>query len=192
MDATPTDPPRNGSAAFGGPAIIGLAGWSGSGKTSLIVGVIPELRRHGCRVATVKHAHHEFDIDKPGKDSHRHRTAGATEVVVSSSQRWAIMHENHGAPEPTLEEIVARLSPTDIVLVEGYKNHRHPKIEVHRPSMGQPLLCRGNPTIVAVASDEAPAGGPVPVPVLDLNDPAAVAAFILERCGYAERVEGTV
>lgn len=187
-----TASPAIETSAPDAPAIIGIAGWSGSGKTSLIVDVIPELRRRGYRVATIKHAHHDFDIDRPNKDSYRHRSAGATEVVVSSAKRWAMMHENYDEPEPTLAEIVARLSPTDIVLVEGYKNHRHAKIEVHRPSMGEPLLCTGNETIVAVAADAPPLGAPVPVPVLDLNDPAAIVTFILEHCGFGARVEGTI
>lgn len=174
----------------GGPAIVGLAGWSGSGKTALIEGLIPELARHGLRVTTVKHAHHDFEIDVPGKDSWRHRAAGATEVVVSSARRWAVVHENRGTPEPALADIVARLSPTDIVLVEGYKHHAHPKIEVHRPSTGASLLYRDDATIIAVASD-APIDG-LPVPLLDLNDPARIAAYIVAHCGLGARVAGTV
>jgi molybdopterin-guanine dinucleotide biosynthesis protein B len=178
------------ATATTGPAVFGITGWSGSGKTALIVALIPEFRRRGYRVATIKHAHHDFDIDKPEKDSHKHRTAGATETVISSANRWAIVHENRGAPEPALPDLIARLSPTDIVLVEGYKSHPHPKIEVYRPSMGAPLLCAENSTIRAVASD-APVEGAA-VPVIDLNDPADVTAFILSQCGLDERLTGVV
>ncbi len=172
------------------PAVFGITGWSGSGKTALIVALIPEFRRRGYRVATIKHAHHDFDIDKPEKDSHKHRTAGATETVISSANRWAIVHENRGAPEPGLPDLVARLSPTDIVLVEGYKSHPHPKIEVYRPSTGAPLLCTENATIRAVASD-APVDGAT-APIIDLNDPAEVATFILSQCGLDARLERVV
>ena len=120
--------------------IFGLAGWSGSGKTTLLAGILPELVARGLRVSTIKHAHHEFDIDRPGKDSWRHRQAGASEVMVASARRWAIMHELRGATEPTLDELVARMSPVDLLLVEGWKRHPHPKIEVHRPSLGKKLL----------------------------------------------------
>ena len=167
------------------PAIFGIAGWSGSGKTALIVSLIPELVRRGLRVATVKHAHHDFEVDKPEKDSHRHRAAGATEVVVSSARRWAIIHENRDAHEPGLTEIVARMSPTDIVLVEGYKTEPHPKIEVFRPAAETPMLCGQNPTIVALASDGPVVG--VSVPVLDLNSPAEIVDFMLDRCGLRRR-----
>ena len=171
-------------------AVFGITGWSGSGKTDLIVGMIPEFRRRGFRVTTVKHAHHDFDIDKPEKDSHKHRTAGATETVISSANRWAIVHENADNAEPGLPAILARLSPTDIVLVEGYKGDPHPKIEVFRPSMEAPLLCTENATIVALATDAAIADAPVPV--LDLNDPAAVAVFILEQCGLGDRAKRAI
>lgn len=163
------------------PALFGIAGWSGSGKTALIVSLIPELTRLGVTVTTVKHAHHDFDIDKPEKDSHKHRAAGAVEVVISSAARWAIIHENRDAAEPELQEILARLSPTDLVLIEGYKDDPHPKIEVYRPSTDAPMLYGKNPTIVALASD-APLDG-VAAPVLDLNRPADIAAFILVQCG---------
>ena len=157
--------------------LIGIAGWSGSGKTALIVRLIPELVRRGLRVATVKHAHHGFDIDKPGKDSFEHRAAGASEVAVSSARRWAIVHENGADPEPSLAEMLARLSPADIVLVEGYKAEPHPKIEVWRRGSGGRPLYRDDPTIVAVAADGLEEEAPVPV--LDLNDAAAVAAFVV-------------
>lgn len=163
--------------------IIGLAGWSGSGKTTLVVRLIPELARRGLAVSTVKHAHHNFDIDKPGKDSFEHRRAGATEVLVSSANRWALMHEHRGAPEPTVAELLARLSPVDLVIVEGFKREAHDKIEVHRPSLGQPLMQPGDRAIRAVASDEPLAG--LPVPVLPLDDTAAIADFIVDWCGLA-------
>ena len=160
--------------------IFGLAGWSGSGKTTLLTAVIPELVAQGLAVSTIKHAHHEFDIDRPGKDSWRHRQAGASEVMVASARRWAIMHELRGAPEPTLEELVACMSPVDLLLVEGFKYHPHPKIEVHRPSLGKPLLYPDHPYVVAIASDEAFAA---PVPLLPLDDAGAVARFISDHLG---------
>src|SRR3954451_21378241 len=122
--------------------IIGFAGWSGAGKTTLLRRLIPVLVGSGLRVSTLKHAHHAFDVDQPGKDSWEHRQAGATEVMVSSANRWALMHEHRGAPEATLEELLGRMSPVDLVIVEGFKRHAHPKLEVHRPSLGKPLLCR--------------------------------------------------
>jgi len=156
--------------------IFGLAGWSGSGKTTLAVRLLPELISRGYAVSTLKHAHHDFDIDKPGKDSYEHRHAGATEVMVTSVRRWALMHENRGEPEPGFEEIAAHMAPVDLLLIEGFKHHAHPKLEVHRPATGQDLLCRDDPNIVAVASD-APLPG-VAVPVLDLNNVSGIADFI--------------
>ena len=160
--------------------IFGLAGWSGSGKTTLLAAIIPELAVRGLSVSTIKHAHHDFDIDRPGKDSWRHRQAGASEVMVASARRWALMHELRGAAEPSLDELVARLSPVDVVIVEGYKRHPHPKLEVHRPSLGKPLLYPDDPHIVAIASDEPFAA---PLPLLSLADPAAVAGFMLDHLG---------
>src|SRR5438105_6727805 len=161
--------------------IFGLAGWSGSGKTTLLTMVIPELTARGLVVSTIKHAHHEFDIDRPGKDSWRHREAGASEVMVASSRRWALMHELRGASEPALEELVARMSPADLLLVEGFKFHPHPKLEVHRPSVGKPLLYPEDPHIVAIASDEPL---PTKLPLLPLGEPPAVAGFILDHLGF--------
>ena len=124
--------------------IIGLAGWSGAGKTTLITKVIPVLKGRGLKVATVKHAHHEFDLDRPGKDSWRHREAGAAEVAVVSSRRWALIHELRDEPEPPLAEILAKLSPVDLVIIEGFKRHAHPKLEIYRANVGKPLhLSRG-------------------------------------------------
>jgi molybdopterin-guanine dinucleotide biosynthesis protein B len=157
--------------------IFGLAGWSGSGKTTLMTALIPELVSRGITVSTLKHAHHAFDVDHPGKDSWRHRQAGAREVMVSSQNRWALMHELRGAPEPSFGELVRRMSPVDLLLVEGFKRNPHPKIEVYRPSLGKPLLHPEDPFIVAIASDEALPG--LPLPWLPLSDVGAIATFVL-------------
>ena len=159
--------------------IFGLAGWSGSGKTTLMAALIPELVSRGITVSTLKHAHHAFDVDQPGKDSWRHRQAGAQEVMISSENRWALMHELRGAPEPAFEELVRRMSPVDLLLVEGFKRHPHPKIEVYRRSLGKPLLHPEDPSVVAIASDEMLPG--LTLPWLPLSDAGAVAAFILGR-----------
>jgi molybdopterin-guanine dinucleotide biosynthesis adapter protein len=160
--------------------VFGLRGWSGSGKTTLLVRLIPELVSHGLRVSTVKHAHHGFDVDQPGKDSFRHREAGATEVMVSSAKRFALMHERGGADEATLEELLARMSPVDLVLVEGFKEQPHDKLEIWRAANGKPLLAGSDPHVVAVATtDPLP---PQRVPVLDLDDVTAIAAFIIRHC----------
>jgi molybdopterin-guanine dinucleotide biosynthesis protein B len=147
--------------------IIGLAGWSGSGKTTLITRVIPVLVRRGLTVATIKHAHHEFDIDRPGKDSWLHREAGASEVAVVSSRRWALIHELRGEPEPPLAEILAKLSPVDLVIVEGFKRHKLPKLEVYRAGLGKPLLYPDDDCIVAIATDAPLPQAPLPVLMLD-------------------------
>jgi molybdopterin-guanine dinucleotide biosynthesis protein B len=146
--------------------IIGLAGWSGSGKTTLLARLIPVLRARGLAVSTIKHAHHAFDLDQPGKDSHVHREAGATEVLVSSAKRWALMHELRGAAEPGLADLVQRLSPVDLVIVEGFKRGPHPKIEVYRAVVGKPPLHPDDRRILAVASD-TPLAAPLPVIPLD-------------------------
>lgn len=157
--------------------VIGITGWSGAGKTTLLAKLIPRLVARGVRVSTVKHAHHAFDIDQPGKDSHTHRMAGATEVVVSSANRWALVHELRGAAEPTLPELLVKLAPVDLVIVEGFKRATHPKLEVFRAANGNPPLHPDDPHIVAVASD-----APVPaarVPVVGLDDIDAVADLML-------------
>ena len=159
--------------------IFGLAGWSGSGKTTLLAAIIPELAARGLSVSTIKHAHHDFDIDRPGKDSWRHRQAGAREVMVASARRWALMHELRGDAEPSLDELVRRLGPVDVVIVEGFKRHPHPKLEVHRPSLGKPLLYPDDPHIVAIASDIALPQAKIPV--IDLNDIEAIADLLLKR-----------
>ena len=159
--------------------IIGLAGWSGSGKTTLLTKVIPYLVARGFTVSTLKHAHHGFDVDQPGKDSHSHRLAGATEVLVGSSARFALVHELRGEPEPALGMLLRKLSPVDLVLVEGYKREPHPKLEVHRAAVGKPLLQPGDPAIVAIASDV-----PLPkvaVPVVDLDDVEGVADMMVRH-----------
>ena len=158
--------------------VIGLAGWSGSGKTTLLARLIPILVAQGCRVSSIKHAHHDFDIDQPGKDSHTHRMAGATEVLVSSERRWALVHELRGDTEPPLDMLLSKLAPVDLVLIEGFKRSAHPKIEVHRPSAGKPILQPHDPCIVAVASDAAL---DLSVPVLPLDDAATIAAFVLDH-----------
>ena len=156
--------------------LIGLAGWSGSGKTTLLTALIPALIRRGRTVSTVKHAHHAFDVDKPGKDSYLHREAGAHEVLISSQNRWALMHEHRGAPEPNLQELVTHLAPVDLVLVEGFKREGHPKIEIHRAELGKPVLYPDDPQMVAIASD--PVLADAPIPHVSLNDIDAIADLV--------------
>ena len=153
--------------------VIGLAGWSGAGKTSLLRRLIPRLRAQGLRVSTIKHAHHDFDVDQPGKDSWHHRQAGAEEVLVASGRRWALMHELRSEPEPTLAALLARMRPVDLVLVEGFKRHGHPKIEIHRAANGKPLLYPDDASVVALASDAMPSG--LAIPWLHLDDIEAIA-----------------
>jgi molybdopterin-guanine dinucleotide biosynthesis protein B len=147
--------------------LIGLAGWSGSGKTTLLAKLIPTLIARGRTVSTLKHAHHNFDVDQPGKDSHTHRLAGATEVLISSARRWALMHELRTEAEPTLAELVPHLSPVDLVIVEGFKSESHAKLEVHRSVVGKPLLYLSDPNIVAIASDQRPTNATLPFAALD-------------------------
>lgn len=169
--------------------VIGLAGWSGAGKTTLVCALIPALRRRGLSVSTIKHAHHAFDVDTPGKDSYEHRAAGAGEVLVSSGQRWALMHELRGAPEPRVEDLLQKLTPVDLVIVEGFKREGHEKLEVFRRSVGKPLLAAEDPQVVAICSDgplpEASSLPGGPRPVLDLDDVEAVADFLVAHCGLA-------
>jgi molybdopterin-guanine dinucleotide biosynthesis adapter protein len=156
--------------------IFGFAGWSGSGKTTLIEQLIPRFVKRGLKVSLIKHAHHSFDVDQPGKDSYRHRHAGAGEVLVTSSRRWVLMHELHGEPEPSIEEQMQHLSHCDLLLVEGFKHAPIPKLEVWRAATGEPLLHPNDPGIIAVASDQ-----PIDtrLPLLDLGDVDGIAAFIL-------------
>jgi molybdopterin-guanine dinucleotide biosynthesis adapter protein len=159
---------------------IAIAGYSGSGKTTLIEKVIPQLIAAGYRVSLIKHAHHEFDVDMPGKDSHRHRMAGAMEVMVTSSNRWALMHELRGAKEPTLEEQLKHLSPCDVVIVEGWKHYAMPKIEVHRKLADKPLLFLEDKHVVAIATDEKLAAN---LPQFGLEDAEGLARFIIDFLG---------
>jgi molybdopterin-guanine dinucleotide biosynthesis protein B len=165
--------------------LIGLAGWSGSGKTTLAVKLIPVLVARGLTVSTIKHAHHDFDIDRPGKDSWRHREAGAAEVLVASANRFALIHELRGAPEPDLAQLLKRLSPADIVIAEGFRGAAHPKIEIVRPELDKPFLYPGDPMILAVASPQ-PIDG-LPVKWLPLDEPEAIADFILASPGTGIR-----
>jgi molybdopterin-guanine dinucleotide biosynthesis protein B len=166
--------------------VFGLAGYSGSGKTTLLEELIPRLTAAGLKVSLIKHAHHRFDIDHPDKDSYRLREAGCSEVLLISDQRWVLMHELRGAPEPTLDEQIARFSDCDLVLVEGFKQTPIPKLEVHRPSVGKPLIAgSGVETIVAVATDEPDAVSALTrLPILALNDRDAIADFILRQLGF--------
>lgn len=164
--------------------IIGLAGWSGAGKTTLLAKVIPRLTARGLTVSTLKHAHHAFDIDQPGKDSHTHRMSGATEVLIGSANRWALMHELRGSAEPALGDLLGKLTPVDLVIVEGYKWERHPKLEVHRVANGKPLLQPGDPLIVAIASDQPVSAQ---VPVVGLDDIDAIVEIMLARAAPRAR-----
>jgi molybdopterin-guanine dinucleotide biosynthesis adapter protein len=164
--------------------IIGLAGWSGSGKTTLLAKIIPRLVARGCAVSTVKHAHHHFDVDTPGKDSHVHRMAGATEVLVASSKRWALMHELRDEPEPSIYDLLPKLSPVDLVLVEGFKAARHTRIEVYRREVGKPPLHPDDPQIAGIVSDTPfPDAGR---PVVRIDDIDGVIELVLAK---AERLE---
>ena len=153
--------------------VVGLAGWSGAGKTTLLTRVIPVLRGRGLTVSTLKHAHHAFDIDKPGKDSHEHRLAGASEVLVASGRRWALMHELREEREPRLADLLVRLSPVDLVIVEGFKREAHPKVEIHRAANGKPWLFPDIPDVRALLSDVAAPGFGGPRADLDAIETAA-------------------
>ena len=167
--------------------IIGLAGWSGSGKTTLVTGVIPVLAGRGLKIATVKHAHHEFDTDRPGKDSWLHREAGASEVVVASSRRWALVHELRDEPELSLTDLLAKLSPVDLVIIEGFKRHPHPKLEIYRAAVGKPLIHPQDDCVVAIASDSALPQAQLPVLMLD--DIEGIANVLAAEAMPRERIE---
>jgi molybdopterin-guanine dinucleotide biosynthesis adapter protein len=160
--------------------VFGFAAYSGSGKTTLIENLVPLFVAQGLRVSLIKHAHHAFDVDQPGKDSWRHRAAGATEVMLTSATRWVLMHEMRGAAEPELPEQLARLSPCDLVLVEGFKRQPIPKLEIHRKATGSPMLYPEDPHIVGIATDEPL---DAPLPQLSLNDYPAIGAFVLHQVG---------
>ena len=166
--------------------VMGIAGWSGAGKTTLLSRLIPVLVGRGFSVSTIKHAHHHFDVDYPGKDSHTHRVAGATEVLVSSVNRFALMHELRGEAEPNLAHLLSMLAPVDFVLVEGYKPEPHPKIEVHRVANGKPFLYPNDPTILALASDAAIADRNVTL--LALENAEELADFVQENAVSVEDV----
>lgn len=154
--------------------VLGIVGWSGSGKTTLLTSLLAHLRTAGLRVSTVKHAHSGFDMDRPGKDTYRHREAGAHEVLVATATRWALLHEVAG-PEPRLPDLLQRMDPVDLILVEGFKSHPYPKLEVHRPSLGKPPIWPDQPDVVAVATDASIACDRT---VLPLNDIATVAMWL--------------
>jgi molybdopterin-guanine dinucleotide biosynthesis adapter protein len=168
--------------------VIGLAGWSGAGKTTLITRLIPLLVQRGLNVATIKHAHHDFDIDRPGKDSWRHRQAGASEVAVVSPRRWAVVHELRDEAEPPLADMLAKLSPVDLVLVEGFKRLAYPKLEVYRGSLGKPLIQPDDDCIVAIAADAPLPGASVPVVMLD--DVGTIADILQAEALPTERIGG--
>lgn len=169
--------------------VLGFAAWSGTGKTTLLTRLIPWLRARNLRVALIKHAHHDFDIDHPGKDSYALRQAGAGQVLIASRRRFAWMMEHEQETEPVLSVLVSRLdtSRLDLVLVEGFRHECFPKIELHRPALGRPLLFPDDDSIIAVACD-APLSVAAPIPVLDLNDPPAIGSFMLERLGLTPRL----
>ena len=164
--------------------VLGFAAWSGTGKTTLLVRLLPRLRARGLRIGMVKHAHHSFEIDQPGKDSFELRKAGASPLLLASSRRWVLMNDLEQEREPVLQEMVQRLdlSQLDAILVEGFKHEAFPKIELHRPAVGRPLLFPEDPDIIAVATD-APLALPTHLPVLDLNDVEAIADFVASFCG---------
>lgn len=177
-----------------GMRVIGFAGWSGSGKTTLVTKLIPLLRGRGLTVSTIKHAHHKFDIDRPGKDSYEHRRAGASEVLISSANRFALMRELRDEAEWSLAQLLGKLSPVDLVIVEGYKTEPHPKIEVWRPVVGRPPLSANDPFIRALAAKDPPAAIPVPVIDLDATDEVADAVLRLSEplADVAKRCEAQV
>lgn len=163
--------------------VFGVVGWKNNGKTTLVERLVTHLTDAGYRISTVKHAHHEVDLDQPGKDTWRHREAGAHEVVLATARRWAVIHELRGAPEPSLDALLARMTPVDLVIVEGFKRFPHPKLEVHRRERATPLLAEEDPSIVALATDE-----PFPhstLPQFGLDDIPSIAAFVLARLGIS-------
>jgi molybdopterin-guanine dinucleotide biosynthesis protein MobB len=171
----------SGLTRIAGRRVFGVTGWKNAGKTTMVERLVREMTGRGLRVATLKHAHHAFDVDHPGRDSHRHRMAGAAQVLVASRNRWALMTETPEAAEPTLEALLERLDPADLTLIEGWKRDRHAKLEVWRAAAGNPLIARDDPTVIAVACDADPGG--LAQPLLPVDDAAAVADFVLARVG---------
>jgi molybdopterin-guanine dinucleotide biosynthesis protein B len=163
--------------------VFGVTGWKNAGKTGLMERLVAEINGRGHSVSTLKHAHHTFDVDHPGKDSHRHRLAGASQVLLASTERWALMNEHRGAEEPSLSELLVKLEPVDVVLIEGWKRDSHPKVEAWRAETGNPLIAPSDPTILVVASDTS---FEIDRPVFDLDDTAAIANFILDYLGMAK------
>ena len=165
--------------------VFGMIGWSGSGKTTLIKGLIPELTGRGYSVSSMKHTHHDFDLDEPGKDSYEHRKAGAKQVLITGAKRWALLTENLSNPEPMINDLLERMHPVDLVIVEGFKAYSHPKMEIFRPSVGKRLLAENDPTIAAIATD----GDHIKadVPILDLNNLQEITNFIIKYCKLAKR-----
>ncbi len=173
--------------------VFGIAGYSGSGKTTLLEKLLPRFVALGLRVSVIKHTHHDFDIDRPGKDSYRHREAGASEVLIASGTRWVLMNELRSAKEPTLEEYLERFSPCDLVLVEGFKQEAIPKLEVYRPAAGKPALWPDNPNVVALAcaaAEHLPVD--LSLPVFDLNDADAIVRFILKSLNMEGKIHAVV
>ncbi|MEL6220319.1 MAG: molybdopterin-guanine dinucleotide biosynthesis protein B [Pseudomonadota bacterium] len=171
--------------------VYGVIGWKNAGKTTLVERLVAEISARGFSVSTLKHTHHGVDVDRPGKDSHRHRAAGAHQVILASSARWAVMTELRGAPEPSLVDLIARLDPVDIVIVEGWKRDSHPKIEAWRAETGQPLIARGDLTVRAIATNDVPEIRPAAEqPVIGLDDIPAIADFVLADLGMALRQSG--
>ena len=164
--------------------VYGVIGWKNAGKTTLVERLVAEICGRGFTVSTVKHTHHKVDVDQPGKDSHRHRQAGAHQVILSSSSRWAIMTELRGAPETPLSDLLTHLAPVDLVIVEGYKRDGHPKVEAWRAETGQPLIAADDPTVRVVASNDRPA---TDRPVIGLDDIPAIADFVLADLGMEQR-----
>ncbi len=172
--------------------VFGIAGYSGSGKTTLMERLIPQFVMEGLKVSVIKHAHHNFDVDRPGKDSYRHREAGASEILVTSDKRWVLMHESRGEAEPTLQQLIAQFSPCDLVLVEGFKNEPIPKLEVHRVANAKPPLYPQDKNVVAVACDERIV---TKLPQFHIDDAEAIALFIMQQVGlmpHAARKAGAV
>jgi molybdopterin-guanine dinucleotide biosynthesis protein MobB len=163
--------------------LFGVVGWKNSGKTTLVAGLVTELKLRGFTVSTMKHAHHAFDLDQPGRDTYKHREAGAQEVLISSGKRWAVMHELQGEDEYTLDDLLEKMSPVDIVINEGFKSASHAKIECHRVTTELPLVSENNNTIVAIASDvDVDTNG---LQVLNLNNISAIADFVMTQTGLS-------